>query len=248
MDARALDTRDTLDPHLHLVHDTDELSWDDMVLEEGPWDDELSLEPAPVAPPRRGGALRTVGLLGGGAVIGGGLVAAVSAAVTLALVGAGVVAWFALSGTAEPVEAEAAVIEAVAEPEEVVDADLVEEAAPEIEAPRADAAPRSAAPAPAAPEPPAAAPVQAASAAPTAPAEPAAPQVVKLLTDPPAATVRVNGAPAGRSPLKLELTPGSHQISIEAGKASGDFTVQVGSSTDRLCFGARGRKVFETDC
>ena len=71
--------------------------------------------------------------------------------------------------------------------------------------------------------------------------------MVKLLTDPPAATVTIDGTPMGRTPLKTSIPAGRHNVVIESGKASGEFSIDAAGG-DRFCFKAKGRKVQQTSC
>ena len=75
------------------------------------------------------------------------------------------------------------------------------------------------------------------------------PQVVKIITDPPAATVYIDGLMAGRTPLKTELEPGPHDIRVLSGKADSDFQVDVAESGEsRFCYSVKGRRVLAEGC
>lgn len=219
----------------------------------------FSIEPAPK---RTRSPLVLAGAVGGGMIFGGGVVATLGMLLLGGLLAFGSLTWWMLQpGAAEapevvpmpvPVEAPLADDEGVADDE----AAEVETAEP-VEAPATDAAPE----APEAPTPaPARAPAPNPNAAPfgsteghyAAPAAPApvelpADLTVKLLSDPPAASIAIDGVPMGRTPLKTQLSAGSHTVTIESGKATGTFTIDAGL-TDRFCFGAKGRKVIETGC
>ncbi len=78
------------------------------------------------------------------------------------------------------------------------------------------------------------APAAAASTAPTPaqaaappPPTPAAAPVTKLLSDPPTANVSVDGRSAGRTPAKLTLEPGPHQVVLTSGSQRSSFTIDV---------------------
>ncbi len=80
------------------------------------------------------------------------------------------------------------------------------------------------APMPASPEPPAA-------------ALPPATAVVKLLSDPPTAEVVVDGAARGRTPAKLELSPGRHAIAMKSGEQRTEFVIDVKQDVEnRWCY------------
>lgn len=71
---------------------------------------------------------------------------------------------------------------------------------------------------------------------------------MKIITDPPAARIVVDGDDRGRTPVKLTLDPGTHEVTLESGKASGTFTIDVGAGQDKYCFGLDGKKLAETAC
>lgn len=71
---------------------------------------------------------------------------------------------------------------------------------------------------------------------------------MKIITDPPALKVKLDGVTVGRSPMKLQIGAGAHEISIEGDKASGSFPVDGGSVPGKLCFEASGRKVKQGAC
>jgi hypothetical protein len=209
--------------------------------------------PAP-APARSRTGLLVAGAVGGGVVLGGGVVgllAAVLGGVTALAGVAGVAAWWL---TSAPVVVEPAPVDAIEVPAEPpVDAPVDE--VPVVTEPEAPPAP-AAAPAGATTRRPASAPA-APPTAPTAPAAPAAPAAVevpdelvavKLITDPPAAALWVDGEPKGRTPAKLLLTPGAHTVRLESGKASGSFPITVGAGGERLCWSVDGKKVDATTC
>jgi hypothetical protein len=82
----------------------------------------------------------------------------------------------------------------------------------------------------------------------TTPAAPVstAPVTVKIITDPPAARVVIDGQEMGRSPAKLELAPGSHQLTLESGKVTGTFPFDA--SAAKLCFSVQGKKISQVGC
>jgi hypothetical protein len=119
------------------------------------------------------------------------------------------------------------------------------------------ATPAAQSPAPAAPNPSTAAPASgtpAAAPAPekakpaVAPAAPAGNVLVKIITDPPAARIVVDGDDRGRTPSKLELAPGSHQIVLESGKSTDTFTIEAAPGTERFCFAQSGKKLAQVPC
>jgi hypothetical protein len=61
-------------------------------------------------------------------------------------------------------------------------------------------------------------------------ATPTTPVVVSLASDPPGATVLVDGVEAGRTPLTVQLAPGSHQVSMRLpdGRESETRALRVG--------------------
>lgn len=218
--------------HLRLIDGTDEI-------------DLPEPEPTPIPPPtrKRGGGLLLAGAVGGGALVGGGVAAAAAAAAVsvAALLVAGGAVWWMLSGdaTVEPVDmgtVEALVEEEapVGEPEAEDTIEVTEDAVAEVPSPRS----RRSAPAP----------VEAAAPAPAVRAPVPAdlrPMVVKIITDPPAATVYIDGLAAGRTPLKTELEPGPHDIRVVAGKADSSFSVTVADSGEsRFCYTAKGKKLL----
>ncbi|MCO4747569.1 MAG: serine/threonine protein kinase [Proteobacteria bacterium] len=101
------------------------------------------------------------------------------------------------------------------------------------------------------PEPPAPAPVAAPSPRPRPsssirpapePVVPPGPVTVKLLSAPPTAHLTVDGKPVGRTPRKIELEPGLHQVHAELEGTARDFVITV-----RPDAGYRWCYVFETD-
>jgi hypothetical protein len=227
-----------------------------------PDEEPFSIAPAAqreVAPPRKTSKLVVAGAVGGGMFLGGGVVAALGLVVLLGLGTLGVLggaSWWWLSAApaaveapvAAPMEEDLAPVEDAAPAGEDEAPEAGEDAA-EVPAPEAD--PVSDAP-PAAPAQPSPAPVAPPVVQPAAPA--VAPDeipeddiLVKLLSDPPAASVTIDGQPMGRTPLKAFLPAGSHTVVIESGKASGQFTIDP-SSSDRVCFKAKGRKVQQDSC
>ena len=191
-------------------------------------------------------------LVGGGALLGGG--AAVAGAVVvlgLGLVAAGGAAAWLLYTPSPEHSAEAIVDEASQAPGE--SPEVRERAAATSSAgeettgassPGVDAS-RSASPsAPTTPSASSSASVGQARPSARRPAAPR-PQVVKIITDPPAATVHIDGVVAGRTPLKTELEVGPHDIRIVTTKADSSFDVQVVESPEsRFCYTVKGRKIL----
>ncbi len=228
-------------------------------------DEPFSIAPAAkreAAPRRPTSKLVVAGAVGGGMVLGGGVMAAIGLVVLLGLgaIGAvGGVTWMSAAPAAVEAPVASPVDELAADqgvpagedeaPEEMVDGPAAppSEAAPEPE----DAAPEAAPAAPTpAPTPAPAAPPPVAPAVPaTAPGDevPADDILVKLLSDPPAASVTIDGRSMGRTPLRAFLSPGDHTVVIESGKASGQFSIDP-MSDERVCFKAKGRKVQLSSC
>lgn len=243
----------------------------DRLVEMPPMEEHFSMEPPPQreVAPRKTSKLVVAGALGGGMVFGGGVVAALSLVAVLAVGAAGIAgagAWWWM-GSESPVEAPVAAPieedlapvadedgvgeadEAAAAAEDGESEDGVGEDEEDLAAPVDAPEDRGHREAPAAPTPAPAAPPVVAPAVPTvAPEEiPADDILVKVLSNPPAATVTIDGVPAGRTPLKTFLPAGSHNVVIESGKASGEFTIDP-SSSERFCFKAKGRKVQTDAC
>ncbi len=83
---------------------------------------------------------------------------------------------------------------------------------------------------------------------PPAPA-PAAVGVVRLLSDPKLAEIIVDGVSRGRTPLKLDLSPGTHKVKVVSGTLDGEFPVVVRAGDDRkLCWAFATGKVYEDAC
>jgi len=225
-------------------------------------DEPFSIAPAAkreAVPPRRTSKLVVAGAVGGGMFLGGGVMAAIGLVVVLGIGGLGAVGgatWWWMSAGPAAVEAPVAapVDEFAADDEAPLGEDEVpEEAVDGPAAPPSDAAPEpvEAAPdaAPAAPTPAPAVPPAVAPAMPVAAPDevPADDILVKLLSDPPAASVTIDGRSMGRTPLKAFLAPGNHTVVIESGKASGQFSIDP-MSDERVCFKAKGRKVQLSSC
>lgn len=86
-----------------------------------------------------------------------------------------------------------------------------------------------------------------ASAAPTTSAGPAT--TVKLLSSPPTATLFVDGAEVGRTPSKLELTPGRHDVRVTSGGQSADFSVDVrDGGANKWCYAFADGRVHTGSC
>ncbi len=231
IDAPGDDATDEELPRLP-VATTDEVS--------GPISISLDDQPALVGEPP---ARRPVALLGAvGLVVLAAAAAALAAAMGVVAVGAGAATVWLATPTAGPV-VEPPAIEAVApvvdEQVEAAPAEPEPEPVPVAEAPTAEKAPAKA-PAAAPEEPPVRRP-RPPIVAPVADgqADEVAPQTVKLITQPPAARIVVDGVDHGRTPLKLELAPGTHSVLLEQGDVQSTVDVTVDASGEqRLCFTA----------
>lgn len=74
------------------------------------------------------------------------------------------------------------------------------------------------------------------------PEMPAAPVTVKLLSAPPTAHLTLDGTSVGRTPFKVTLDPGLHQVHADLEGTGRDFVVTVrADGTNKWCY------VFETD-
>jgi serine/threonine protein kinase len=73
---------------------------------------------------------------------------------------------------------------------------------------------------------------------------------VKILTQPPTAIVLIDGAEAkGRSPVKLELAPGSHQVEVKSGDQSGRFSIAVtADGENRWCWSFSDNRAVPGSC
>jgi hypothetical protein len=130
-------------------------------------------------------------------------------------------------------------------PAKVAPAPVATAAAPAA-APAAPAVPptveEAPAPAPSAPAAAPAAPAETpapAEAAPDATPPPAAPTTptVRILSSPPTATVWVDGKMAGRTPLKLTLPPGGHEVRVQSAEDTQSFPIRVQAEGDnRWCY------------
>jgi len=69
-------------------------------------------------------------------------------------------------------------------------------------------------------------------------------KVVEVRTTEPGVEVRVDGRPAGKTPLILELSAGPHKVKL--GNAT--FTMTPASEMDTWCFEVKGNGFRETDC
>ncbi len=101
---------------------------------------------------------------------------------------------------------------------------------------------------------PAPAPVQS---APTAPTQPEPTQVIalpatavlKVLTVPPTALVRLDGAQHGRTPAKLDVPPGRYTVEVESGGRLGRFPIQVRAGVEnKWCYVFDGERAVEGAC
>ncbi len=70
---------------------------------------------------------------------------------------------------------------------------------------------------------------------------------VRLGSEPPGADVRVNRRFRGRTPVKLTLNPGKHDIELELGGATTSWTLDA-TADERRCFVVDGRELVPTDC
>ncbi len=222
------------------------------------------------APPRRGRlallGLLAGGMLGVGglALVGAlGMVAVSAGAATVWLATAGEADMPAQAAATSPVEEEAVEGAAPEAPEPVVEAEVAPEVEAPVPAPEPSTVPSKAGSdeAPAAPvaieEAAVVPPVDSAPEADEAPQEPrrsrppivrpigsggadASPSTVKLITQPPAARILVDGVDHGRTPLKLSLPAGPHTVVLEQGGVRSTLSVDVDAATDagRFCFTA----------
>ena len=72
---------------------------------------------------------------------------------------------------------------------------------------------------------------------------------IKLLTSPPAALLTVDGKAAGRTPAKLKLTEGAHEMVVKSGRESASFRLVVkDGGADRWCYDVDAAKVYEGGC
>ena len=60
--------------------------------------------------------------------------------------------------------------------------------------------------------------------------------------------MKLDGVTVGRSPMKLQVEAGAHEITIESDKGSESFPIDGGSVPGKLCFEASGRKVKQGAC
>jgi hypothetical protein len=70
---------------------------------------------------------------------------------------------------------------------------------------------------------------------------------IKVLSDPPAARVVIDGESRGLTPVKVDVSKDTHQLVVESGKATGTFSIDAGSE-QKFCFGVAGKKVVRSDC
>ena len=61
---------------------------------------------------------------------------------------------------------------------------------------------------------------------------------------PSSAEVTIDGQPQGASPVELILSPGPHEVRIDAKRGSGSFSIEVGDQ-NRFCFGIAGKRVVD---
>jgi hypothetical protein len=70
---------------------------------------------------------------------------------------------------------------------------------------------------------------------------------VDVITDVPGVAVLVDGIELGRTPMKLLMEAGSHDLELAHDKASASFTLAAGTD-DRWCFSAKGKEIKTTTC
>jgi hypothetical protein len=73
------------------------------------------------------------------------------------------------------------------------------------------------------------------------------PVAVDVITDVPGVAVLVDGIELGRTPMKLLMEAGSHDLELAHDKASASFTLAAGTD-DRWCFSAKGKEIKTTTC
>jgi serine/threonine protein kinase len=72
---------------------------------------------------------------------------------------------------------------------------------------------------------------------------------VKLLSIPPTARVRLNGAERGRTPAKLELAEGAYEVRLSSGDAEAAFNIDVREgASNRWCYNFVDARRYEGSC
>ncbi len=71
---------------------------------------------------------------------------------------------------------------------------------------------------------------------------------IKIMHVNPGASVMIDGVGAGKTPLKVDVASGSHQIRIQDGKATGAFNIDAGFMQDKWCYASKGKKVESVGC
>jgi hypothetical protein len=72
---------------------------------------------------------------------------------------------------------------------------------------------------------------------------------VKILSAPPTADLVVDGRASGRTPAKLDLKPGEHEITLTSGEQVARFKVVVGNDPEqRWCYAFSSGKVVPGAC
>ena len=81
-------------------------------------------------------------------------------------------------------------------------------------------------------------------------AEPEVPALVtvKILSKPPTATVWIDGGEVGKTPKKLELTPGPHRVEVQSGDDRKSFSIDVSESSTKWCYDFGGALSYEGSC
>ncbi len=73
--------------------------------------------------------------------------------------------------------------------------------------------------------------------------------VVKLLSAPPTATLVIDGRPAGRTPHKLSLPAGRHQVQVQSGDATASFAIDVRADAEnKWCFVFAQQRAVRGSC
>lgn len=82
-----------------------------------------------------------------------------------------------------------------------------------------------------------------------APRPTATPVTVKILSDPPTASVRIDGKALTPTPLKAELTPGSHRVEMTSGADTRFFEIEVDAAGEnKWCFAFPVGKLIAGAC
>lgn len=70
---------------------------------------------------------------------------------------------------------------------------------------------------------------------------------VKILTNPPAAQVWLDGVSMGRTPAKISISAGTYQLTVASGRAKETFLIEATSDIYR-CYEAAGKRLYAVDC